>query len=62
VVNITPEHIGPPPHWHSRGEQGVILGMGRMDNQVSILLDVNRLVIDEEIHLDLQETRSEAVQ
>jgi purine-binding chemotaxis protein CheW len=59
VAHIPPEKIGPPPRWHSGGERGVIFGLGRMDDRVSILLDVNRLVIDEEICLEFPEVEDD---
>jgi purine-binding chemotaxis protein CheW len=53
VVTILPEKIAPPPHWQAGGEKGVILGLGRMENQVCIILDVMLLILDQDIHLDV---------
>jgi purine-binding chemotaxis protein CheW len=60
VVTILPDKVGPPPHWHGNGENGVIQGLGRLNDKVSIILDVARLLMDQEIHLDLQELEQES--
>jgi purine-binding chemotaxis protein CheW len=61
VATIPPEKIGPPPAWHGGGEKGIILGLGRLDDRVSIILDVNRLLRDQEITLPSQEVENEPV-
>lgn len=49
VAEIPQTHIDPPPRWQSGGQQGVILGLARQAEQVSIILDVARLLYDEHI-------------
>ncbi|RMF04383.1 MAG: purine-binding chemotaxis protein CheW [Chloroflexi bacterium] len=49
VVEIPQTHIDPPPRWQSGGQQGVIRGLARQAEQVSIILDVARLLYDEHI-------------
>lgn len=48
VLTIAPENIDPPTHWHTSGdekkESGVVKGLGRHEDGVSIVLDVPRLL------------------
>lgn len=52
VVAIPAENVDPPPRWQGTGEQGVIMGLGRRDDGVSIILDVRRLVEVNAVHPD----------
>lgn len=53
VLAIPPEKIGPPPHWTNNTEKGIVRGLGRMENQVCIILDVVRLLLNEETTIDI---------
>jgi purine-binding chemotaxis protein CheW len=53
VLTIPPEKIDPPPHWLHDGKQGVIRGLGKMNDSVSIILDVPHLLYDKELRVDL---------
>ncbi|MCE1254579.1 MAG: chemotaxis protein CheW [Anaerolineae bacterium] len=53
VLTILPENIEPPPQWHGKSKsnkdenqarQGVIKGLGKHDDRVSIILDIPRLL------------------
>lgn len=52
VLDIQPEQIDPPPRWHQGGNEGVIKGVGKLADSVSIILDVPRLLNDQELDLD----------
>lgn len=52
VLDIQPQQIDPPPTWHKNGHQGVISGLGKMDDSVSIILNVPRLLSEENILLE----------
>ena len=43
VLTIPKGNIDPPPHWLNGGLPGVIRGLGRVDDRVSMILDVNYL-------------------
>lgn len=51
VLDIPADQITPPPRWHNTGKPGVIKGMGKTENGVSIILDVARLLDDETISI-----------
>ena len=62
VLTIPTENIDPPPHWHGQKaagtadkepRPGVIRGLGKHGNGVSIILDVPRLLSPEDVKLDL---------
>ncbi len=53
VLDIPEADIDPPPRWHGTGQNGIIKGLGKQNDGVSIILNVRRLLEDEEIHLDL---------
>ncbi len=53
VLDIPTANIDPPPRWHSNGESGIIKGLGKRDDGVSIILDARRLLDDQEIRLGL---------
>ncbi len=44
VLTIPPDRIDPPPHWLGHGEQGIVKGLGKTNEAVSIILDVPHLV------------------
>lgn len=44
VVEITADQIEPPPYQKER-ENGYIVGMGKVENEVKVLLDVESLVV-----------------
>ncbi len=44
VLTIPPANIEPPPHWLGKGQQGVVRGLGKLNDGVSIILDVPQLV------------------
>jgi purine-binding chemotaxis protein CheW len=52
VLTIPPDKIDPPPHWLHKGEQGIIKGLGKLNDSVSIILDVPHLLFDKQIQLD----------
>jgi purine-binding chemotaxis protein CheW len=61
VLTISPENIDPPTHWHNSGakagdekkQQGVVKGLGRHKDGVSIILDVPRLLSEKELFINL---------
>ncbi len=44
VLTIPKDKIDPPPHWLGKGEQGLIQGLGKLNDRVSIILHVPHLV------------------
>ncbi len=60
VLTILPENIDPPPRWQGASTsvsseetpQGVIRGLGKHGDGVSIILDVLQLLSEKELHLD----------
>jgi purine-binding chemotaxis protein CheW len=68
VLTISPENIDPPTHWHNtpvkmEGEktqqQGVVKGLGRHKDGVSIILDVPRLLSEKELVINLPDKTCE---
>lgn len=53
VVDIQPQQIDPPPSWHKNDNQGVISGLGKTDDNVSIILNVPHLLYDKDMYVDL---------
>ena len=49
VANIPANLIDPPPNINQGGSSRYIEGMGKMENSVIILLDVNKLLFDSEM-------------
>lgn len=49
VVNIPENQIEPPPTVGKKGANCYIKGIGKIGDEVQILLDVNRLLYDEEL-------------
>jgi purine-binding chemotaxis protein CheW len=60
VLTIPPEKIDPPPHWLHDGKQGVIKGLGKMNDSVSIILDVPHLLYDKALHVDVSKVIASA--
>ena len=60
VLTIAPESIEPPTHWHGGGkvegdkeQHGVVKGLGRHQDGVSIVLDVPRLLSEKDLLVNL---------
>jgi purine-binding chemotaxis protein CheW len=53
VVTISPEQISAPPRRQSSGDKGVIQGLGKLEHQVCVILDVARLMLDFDVNNDL---------
>jgi purine-binding chemotaxis protein CheW len=61
VLTISPDSIEPPTHWHSGGrkgenennQQGVVKGLGRHQDGVSIVLDVPRLLSEKDLFINI---------
>ncbi|MBF0442886.1 MAG: purine-binding chemotaxis protein CheW [Oligoflexales bacterium] len=49
VVDISPKQIEPPPKLHSKIEQHYIMGIGKVENQVNLLLDLSKLLFENEL-------------
>jgi purine-binding chemotaxis protein CheW len=49
VLDIPEENVSPPPKIGTEGKGQYLHGMGKVGDQVKILLDVNKLLFDEEI-------------
>jgi purine-binding chemotaxis protein CheW len=60
VLTIPKEKIDPPPFWLHEGKQGVIKGLGKMNDSVSIILDVPHLLYDKELHVDVSKVVANA--
>jgi len=52
VVTISPEKITPPPNARAGGEKGVILGVGKLEDLVCIILDIPRLILDQNVSIE----------
>ncbi|HSW47308.1 MAG TPA: chemotaxis protein CheW [Phycisphaerae bacterium] len=48
VLNISPEDIEPPPSFGVSVDTNFILGMGKANNRVTILLDIGRVLAGDE--------------
>ncbi|MCB0163050.1 MAG: purine-binding chemotaxis protein CheW [Anaerolineae bacterium] len=55
VLDIQADQINLPPHWHSNGDQGVIKGLGKTEEDVYIILDTRRLLNDRRTQLDISQ-------
>lgn len=51
VLNIPEEHIEAPPKFGSKVRTDFILGMGKVDGKVKILLDIEKVLTSEELVL-----------
>lgn len=60
VLTISKEKIDPPPHWLYDGKQGIIKGLGKLDDAVGIILDVPHLLYDKELHADVSQGMAKA--
>lgn len=49
VIEVKPEQVNPPPQWQGGETAGVIKGMARQDEHVSILLDIEKLLYSDAI-------------
>jgi len=49
VIDIPESHIEPPPRAGKGTESRYIKGMGKVEEEVKILLDVNKLLFDDEL-------------
>lgn len=49
VLNIPEEQVDPPPKTHSGIRSSFIMGMGKVENQVKILLDIEKILHEEEL-------------
>lgn len=49
VLDISEAQIDPPPRTHSGIKSNYILGMGKFGNQVKILLDIEKILQEEEL-------------
>ncbi len=49
VVNITEDNISPPPRFSSASSSRYVAGMGKIGDSVKIILDVTKLLRNEEI-------------
>ena len=58
VLNIKAEQIEPPPEFGSAVDTSFILGMGKKDDSVVILLDVNKVLTGGEVAV-LEQTASQ---
>jgi purine-binding chemotaxis protein CheW len=53
VLTIPADRIDPPPHWLNEGKQGIVKGLGKLNDNVSIILDVPHLLYDQQIQMDM---------
>jgi len=60
VVTIPKENIDLPAHWMDQGKQGVVSGLGKLDDSVSIILDVSHLLYDDSLGIDLSHGSGQA--
>jgi purine-binding chemotaxis protein CheW len=49
VLDIKKEQIEPPPSFNSNIDTGFILGMGRIENDVVIMLDMDKVLASDEV-------------
>ena len=49
VLNIPEEQVDPPPKTHSGIKSSYVMGMGKVDDQVKILLDIEKILQEEEL-------------
>ncbi len=48
VLLIPKEKVDPPPQWLGNKEQGIIRGLGKMQDKVSLILDAPRLLAEKQ--------------
>ena len=51
VVKIEPETISPPPQTNKGSQSRYIKGIGKIGDKVDIILDINKLLYDGNIHI-----------
>lgn len=61
VVEIAADQVDPPPRWGSKDKESVIQGLGKRDERVAVILDVNRLLFDRELYLPAPDELQAAV-
>lgn len=49
VMEISEDQIDPPPRTHSGIKSNHVMGMGKVGNQVKILLDIEKVLSEEEL-------------
>jgi purine-binding chemotaxis protein CheW len=49
VLNIPEDQVDPPPKTHSGIKSSYIMGMGKVEKQVKILLDIEKILQEEEL-------------
>lgn len=49
VLNIPEKQVDPPPKSHSGIKSSYVMGMGKVDEQVKILLDIEKILHEEEM-------------
>ncbi len=49
VIDIPADQIQPPPKINRKNEKKFVMGMGRVADNVAILLDINKLLFDEDL-------------
>jgi len=49
VLNIPEKHVDPPPKTHSGVKSNYIMGMGKVEDQVKILLNIEKILQEEEL-------------
>jgi len=49
VIDIPADHIQPPPQINRKSEKRFVMGMGRIADNVAILLDVQKMLFDDEL-------------
>lgn len=52
VLEITDENISPPPHGEDKEMNNIITGMGRHNDKVSFILDVETLLYSTQVNSD----------
>ena len=62
VLEILPENISAPPGWRRGDEKGVILGLGKLDELVCTILDVNKFLFSTEISLPEEHSEAEEME
>ena len=50
VVEIPQDQIEPPPPVEHNSQQSFVMGMGKIDDEVAILLDLNQLLFRDELN------------
>jgi purine-binding chemotaxis protein CheW len=56
VIELDPKSIDPPPRMGTRVNIDFLRGIGKRDEQFLMLLDINRVLTDEELHAVADET------